>query len=344
MICVESNVLAQFLIDHNLSNTHCTVHINKNTLSVDYLFVDDVCTYQLTEDKPRNVYFDKGVNPVFSFNVPNIAMFLVQNSIIKLSNQSTIVEITCDKPRFSGIVKSDDNHTDLLSNIDAEYINFAPYGYVRNAIRNLKAFANELSTSIMVEFGESMWTVSVSQCCIFGAATGLKGMISSQLFEKIFDPNAEVSQTSPTSITVRKRMGAYYYIIRVPISSSAEMPRTVPTMVRKCNGTLFKSKLTEDVGGIVKELSRNVKKENIQVMLTDGRLDVLYSNSQMSLTTAPRELDKSKNVTITVPVKALNPIVYMLEDESEVRVNGDIVCLMKDKTGLLISGIVSLGH
>lgn len=345
MIILESNNIAGFLIEHKLTGSHCTIHIDRRTLSVDYLFVDDVCTYQLHEERLSNMYLDPTDSNVFSFEVPKIIQFMLPTSTIKFTTQnaSGILEVTCNRPNFSAIVKCDNNHIDKLSDIDGDFIPFKPYAPVLKAIKSLKSLASELSNVVTVELGEEFWTVSVSQSCIFGAAKGLKGMIPSNLFEKIYDFHAEVCQTSKTSITVRKQLNFGYYILRIPISNSIELPNVVPKMVANCRREVCSSRLTQDVASIIGEIIKNVKKETIQVKFSDGRIDLIYVNNQINLTTVPAGTNTRNGIMITVPIKALIGMVNILDDDEEtlVSTNGELICLMRGTQGLLISGMIS---
>jgi hypothetical protein len=268
-------------------------------------------------------------------------MFLNEQSVLKLNCQSTIIEIMCNNPKFTVTIKGDENHADKIQDAGNEYISFKPYAHVIKAIKDMKQLSNELATPMHVEFGTHLWTVSVSQCCIFGSAQGIAGMISSQLFEKIYDWDAMIAQTSKTSLTIKREFDAYYYIIRVPVQSTGVLPKYIPKMTKDCGSPRFESTITNDAGPVIRELAKTVKKEHVQAMFSPDRFDVLYDNEQMHLSTIPNGVDVNKYISVLIPSKTLTPIINMLGESTRISMNGDVVCLMQDKKGLLVSGIVS---
>ena len=343
MIILESRTLVPFLVEHKLIGAHCTCIINKVTLNVDYVIVDDTCTYMYHEEKPKYLYFDQNDSLIFAFEIPNTFLFVGQGANLRISvaNNNSMAEITCDKPYYTSIIKLNDNYTDKINyNPNGQFISFKPYAHVIKAIKNLKSLATELSTSITVELGSVYWTVSVSQCCVFGATNGIVGSITSQLLEKIYDYDAEVLQQSPTSIIVRKILeDGNYYVINAPISKQVDLPDIIEKMVVKCRDVCT-YELTPDVGMITGEIIKNIKKDVLTLILREGRMDLKYANNQVNLSTEPRGMDLPKGLSIQVPVKSLISVVNILEKPTSISTNGEYLCMMRDNKGLLISGII----
>lgn len=343
MVILESNNIIDFLIEHKLVGAHCTVLIDKHKLSADYVIVDDTCIYQFHEDKLKYIYFEQSDTLIFAFTVPKTIQFAGPGASIKFNVQPQMLmaEMICDKPYFTSVIKLDDNFSEKIDSLTGEFISLKPYAPVLKAIKSLKGLSSELYTSINVELGDEFWTVSVSQCCVFGAAKGLTGSITSQLFEKIYDFNAQIAQISRTSLLLRKDVGSgNFYLIHIPISREVELPNIIGRMVSKCKDVCT-SQLTPDVRMIVGEIIKNVKKDTITVKLTEGRMDLNYVNNQVTLTTIPRSMDLPKGISIQVPVKSLISVVDILEEPTSILTNGEFICMMRDSKGLLISGIIS---
>lgn len=340
MLIMVSEKLAGFVSEAGLVGAHCTVSIDKTKLCADYIIVDDTCIYQYHENNLAYVYFDKEDDTIFAFEIPKVIEF--SNDCIKLTvqKQMGILEMSCERPFFSSIIKLNDNYSDKIDSISGEFVSLKPYAQVLKAVRSLKSLAADLASSIHVELGEEFWTVSVSQCCVFGAAKGIVGSMSSKLFEKIYDYNAEVAQVSKTSLLFRKQVDSGYYLIHVPISKSVELPPVIPKMVTQCK-EVCTSKLTNDVSTLTGEIIKSIKKDSITLKFTPDRLDLEYTNNSISLTTV-RATEKSTNgISILVPVKSLVPVVNILSESTLVSTNGEFLCLMRDSNGLLISGIIS---
>ena len=343
MIILESNTLVPFIVEHKLIGAHCTCIVNKTTLNVDYIIVDDTCTYMYHEEKPKYLYFDMNDVLTFAFEIPNTFLFVGQGASIRLSvaTGNTMAEVICDKPYYTSVLKLSDNFTDkIIHSPDWQFISLKPYANVIKAIKNLKSLASELSTSITVELGPVYWTVSVSQCCIFGATNGIVGSITSQLLEKVYDYEAEVYQQSPTSMIIRKQLGdGNYYIVNVPISKQVELPNIIEKMVVRCRDVCT-SELTPDVSMITGEIIKNIKKDVITLILRDGRMDLKYANNHVNLSTEPQDANLSKGLSMQVPVKSLISVVNILDKPTTISTNGEYVCMMRDNKGLLISGII----
>ena len=339
MVTLESRALAAFLIEHKLTNSHCTIHINKENSSVDYVFIDDTCTFQLHEDKPVSLEYDDTES--VSFIVPNIIIFLDTKATLKLSYTPSIkmLELVCSVPNFTATTSCDDNHMGKIDDKGADYIPFSNYVYTNSAIRFLKPLATDLANSINVEFGKEMWAVSTSQCCIYSHASGLHGSISSELFSKIYDYEAEVSQPTATSLVVRKKYKDAYYLINVPIKDSVDFPKTLPNLVGSCKQEVCKSIITNDVSTIIGNIIKNVKKETVIAKFTNGRFDIIYDTNQVHLTTVPKDW-KETGISIKIAVKTLISIVDLLSDEVTVMTNGEVICLMKGNKGLIFSGLI----
>ena len=343
MLLIKTRELIPFLKDYRLTKAHCTVIVDKHTKEIDYIVTDDLCIYQLHEEHPVEVKFDSDNDLVFAFQVPNVFNFALDDSCLTISTQvnTNMAQLFCDRPKFSSIIKLNDNYSEKIKVYTAEFISFKPYADVLKAIKNIKSLASELSTSISVELGNKFWTVSVSQCCIFGAASGIKGNITSQLFERIYDWDAKVSQVSNTSILVRRdyRNGKYV-LIHVPITNHVELPNLVIDMVPK-TGVEVTTELTSDVSSIIGEIIKNIKRDSINVIFKNGRLDLRYVDNIVSLTTEVESVKAGDKIDIKVPIKSLVSIVNILDKPTKVTTNGEYVCMMRDNKGLLISGIIS---
>lgn len=343
MVILESDVLIPFVMEHKLVNAHCTVIIDRTRMCADYVLVDDTCIFMLHEEKLKYIYFDPTDTLIFAFEIPTTVQFAAQGASMRISAQpqTLMAEMVCNKPYFTSVIKLNDNYSDKIVEPDVQYISFRPYAPVIKALKNLKSLANELSTSINVELGSEYWTVSVSQCCIFGAVKGLVGSITSQLLEKIYDWDAAVAQTSPTSLLVKKMISeTNYYLINVPISKDVELPNVIERMVVRCRDVCV-TELTPDVGMITGEVIKNIKKDVVTLVFRENRMDVKYANSQVTLSTEPRDMELKRGLNIQVPVKSLISVVDMLDKPTQVSTNGEYLCMMRDSKGLLISGIIS---
>jgi hypothetical protein len=343
MLVINTTELVPFLKDNKLTKAHCTVIVDKDTKGIDYVVTDDSCIYQLHEEHPVEVKFDSDKDLVFAFQVPHVIHFAADGSCLSISTQveTNMAQLFCDKPRFSSIIKLNDNYSDKLEVPDVPFISMRPYADVIKAIKNMKSLATDLSTSINVELGDTFWTVSVSQCCTFGAAQGIKGTITSQLFEKIYDWDAKVSQVSSTSLLVRRDyQNGRYMLIHVPISKNVELPNLLLDMVPK-TGIEIVTELTSDVSSIIGEIIKNIKRDSINVIFKNGRLDLRYVDNTVSLTTEVESINVGDKIDIRVPIKSLVSVVNILDKPAKVTTNGEYVCMMRDNRGLLISGIIS---
>lgn len=345
MILVESKHFASFLLEHKLAKAHCTVWFNSMKSTADYVIETDTCVYHLHENEVIAIA-DQSDGNCFAFEIPSIIQFMIGTSAIKMrctgSGNQTLtqtLELMCDHPYFTAIVKCDNIYTEPFESFYNIYEPLAPYAPVVNAIKKLKGLASELSTSMSVEFGRVFWTVSTSQSCLFGAATGIIGSISSELFERIYDYKGYICQPTKTTLVIKKTLDYGFYAIHVPIKTNNEFTTVIPTLVERCNKIVCTSDITRDVSTILGEIIKNVKRETVQLVLTEGRVDIIYNTMSMSLTTVPKGLDTSKGLTIKVPVKALASIADLISGPTEVSTNGDLICLMKDNKGLIMSGI-----
>lgn len=342
MLIMESDKLANFLSSLKLIGAHCTVIIDKAKLCVDYVIVDDTCIYQYHENSLNYVYFDREDETTFAFEIPKIMEFVGEGASVKFSvhHNMKMIEMTCTKPSFSSVLKLNDNYSDKIDSLTGEFVSLKPYAQVMKAIKSLKSLATELSTTIRIELGKEFWSASVSQSCIFGAAKGIVGSMTSQLFERVYDYNAEIAQTSGTSLLLRKMLDHGYYLIHIPVSRNVELPNVIPKMVAQCK-EVCTSQITNDVGQLTGEIIKSIKKDSITLKFTPNRLDLEYSNNSVSLTTVPAEIRNVKGVSITLPVKSLVGIVNILSEPTLVSTNGEFLCLMRDSNGLLVSGIIS---
>lgn len=340
MLIMVSDKLVGFVRDIGLVGAHCTVYVDKTRLCADYVIVDDTCIYQYHENELPYIYFDAEDDTVFAFEIPKVIEFSSDTIKLTAQKQMGILEMICERPFFSSIIKLNDNYSDKIDSISGDFVSLKPYAQVVKAIRSLKSLSTDLANSIHVELGKEFWAVSVSQCCVFGAAKGIVGSLTSKLFEKVYDYNAEVAQTSKTSLLLRKQTEGGFYLIHVPISKNVELPGVIPKMVTQCK-EVCTSKLTNDVSTLTGEIIKSIKKDSITLRFTQDRLDLEYTNNSISLTTVQAKTGGSKGISILVPIKALVPVVNILSEPTLVSTNGEFLCLMRDSNGLLISGIIS---
>ena len=343
MIILESNYFVKYVIDNRLIKSHCTVRINKNTLNVDYIFVSDVLTYQLHEKKPLKLYFDQDDELTFSFEVPNVIQLINIKSSVRFitKSESKIIEFSCNTPHFMAIINGDTNHMDKIPESQVPYVSIAEYINAYRAIRAMKSFATELGCSIEVDFGKEFWAVGIAQAIMFGQATGFIGSIQSTLFERIFDVDAEVSQISDTALIVRKLGDEIDCYIHVPINKSTGMTDNLNKLVGSCKRQVCKTAITKDVEELAVNITKNIKKESITIQFSTDRMDLIYSNIIVNLTTVSRDANISNAIQIQTPVKALVPVMMILAEPAQVSTSGDLICMMTDNKGLLLSGIIA---
>lgn len=342
MLTVKSEALASFLISKNFIDRHCSVLFNKMDMSVSYIIQDNVTVHQLTEKIPSNMYMDEGEKSGFAFVITEIPMFLTEDSIVQLNynSRTNIIEFKVERPNFTALIKGDDLVSDSINCEGAVFRSMKPYAPVLKAVKSMKGLSNELALPISVEMDEKYWCVTLPQACLFGAGAGIVGSLSSQLFEEIFDWDAEVAQPSPTSIITKKVKGNRTYLISAPISSSLDMIKDLADYVADIDVKVCDSEITSDVNQLIRNMLANVKKKTLAITFSRGRVDITYNANSINLTTICKELDRNHSVCIDVSVKTLSCITSIMVGSTEIMRSGDNVCLLNSNQGLLLSGIV----
>jgi uncharacterized protein YktA (UPF0223 family) len=332
----------KFAEDRKLGGQHCTVRIDPISLIAKYIINDDICVYQLEENVVKDIFFDRNKPAEFSFYVPKFLSIVNLSNRLKITYNDSInmVELESEEKSFKATVPADDNHMlEIEINDNLTYSKLSQYSRVIKAIKSLKGLASDLSATSMLEFDTDLWTVSVAQCALFGSASGLKGEISSSLFERIYDYNAEVSMVTDTKGMMRGTFNGCKYYVTFPVKkNAANLPGSIPRMVTQCEEKVCDCILTNDVSSIIGSLLKSIKKEPVIIRFSDGRLDMTYENMQWNITTIKTNVDKS--VSIKVPNKMLTPVTDMLSESTQVFRKGEILCLMRGSLGMLLTGII----
>lgn len=342
MLSVKSGALASYLISKNFVGRHCSVLFNRKEMEVTYIIQDNVTMHQLTEKMPMNMYMDEGERSDFAFVITEIPMFLTEDSIIQLTynRKSNIVEFKVERPNFTALVKGDELVSGGIEWRNVQFRSMKPYAPILKAVKSMKGLAQELSLPISVEMDKKYWCVTLPQACLFGEGAGIVGSMSSQLFEEIFDWDADVAQPTPTSIITKKVKDNRTYVISAPISSSLDMIKDLPDYVADIDVKVCDSEITNDVSQLMRNMISNVKKKTLSLTFSAGRVDLTYSANSINLTTITKEIDRSHSVCIDVSVKTLSCITSIMSGSTEIMRSGDNICLLNLNQGLLLSGIV----
>lgn len=342
MLTVKSEALASFLLSKNSIGSHCTVLFDKCEMSVSYIIQDNVTMHQLTEFMPANMYMDDGEGNGFAFIITEVPMFLTEDSIIQLSfnNRNNIIELKVERPNFTAIIKNDELMSDAINWKSAEFKSMKPYAPVLKAVKSMRGLSQELSLPITVEMDKKYWCVSLPQACLFGEGAGIIGSMSNQLFEEIFDWDADVAQPTATSLITKKVKDNRTYLISAPISSSLDMVKDLPDYVADIDVKVCDSEITSDVSQLIRNMISNVKKKTLSLTFSQGRVDLTYNANSINLTTITKKLDREHSVCIQVSVKTLSCITSIMAGSTKIMRSGDIVCLLNLNQGLLLSGIV----
>lgn len=342
MLTVKSEVFASFIISKNFVGKHCSVLLNRNDMEVSYIIQDNVTIHQLTEKMPMNMYMDDGERPSFSFVVTEIPMFLTEDSIVQISynSRTNIIELKVERPNFTALIKGDDLISDEINWKGMSFTTMKPYAPILKAVKAMKGLAQELALPISVEMDAKYWCVTLPQACLFGAGAGIVGSMSSQLFEEIFDWDADVSQPTPTSIITMKKKDNRIYLISAPISSSLDMIRDLPEYVADIDVKVCDSEITSDVSQLIRNMIANVKKKTLSITFSPRRVDITYNANSINLTTITTPPDMDKSICIDVSVKTLTCITSIMVGSTEIMRSGDNICLLNLNQGLLLSGIV----
>ncbi len=342
MLTVKSEALASFLISKNFVGRHCTVLFNRNEMTVSYIIQDNITVHQLSEKIPKIMYMDEGEKTAFSFVVTEVPMFLTQDSIVQLSynSRTNIIEFKVERPSFTALIRGEDLVSEGIAYSGIEFKSMKPYAPVLKAVKAMKGLSQELSLPISVEMDEKYWCVSLPQACMFGSGGGIVGSMSSQLFEEVFDWDADVAQPTKTSIITKKVIDNKMYLISAPISSSLDMVRDLPNYVADIDVKVCDSEITSDVNQLIRNMISNVKKKTLSITFSPGRVDVTYNANSINLTTIKKQPDRNTSVCIEVSVKTLVCITSIMVGMTEIMRSGDNVCLLNLSQGLLLSGIV----
>lgn len=342
MLTVKSEALASFLISKNFVGRHCTIIFDNMNMEVSYIIQDNVTVHQLTEKFPVIMYMDEGDKPAFSFIITEVPMFLTDNSVVTVNynTRTNIVEFKVERPNFTALVKGDELISEAISMSDADFRSMKPYAPIIKAIKSMKGLSQELSLPITVEMDKSYWCVALPQACLFGTGAGIIGSTTSQLFEEIFDWDADVAQPTPTSIITKKVIDKRTYLMSAPISSSLDMIKDLPDYVADIDIKVCNSEITPDVNQLIRNMLSNVKKKTLSLTFSPGRVDVAYNANSISLTTLNKTLDRDTSVCINVSVKTLQCITSIMVGSTEIMRSGDNICLLNSNQGLLLSGIV----
>lgn len=342
MLTVKSEALASFLISKSFVGRHCSVIFDKVNMVVSYIIQDNVTVHELIEVNPKSMSFSEGDSIGFAFVITEIPMFLTENSTVQLSYNSNtnIIEFQIEKPSFTALVKGDDLISDSIDYKDMDFKSMKPYAPIVKAVKSMKGLSQELALPITVEMDTKYWCVTLPQACLFGAGAGIIGSMSSQLFEEIFDWDADVAQPTPTSIVTKKVIDNRTYLISAPISSSLDMVKDLADYVSDIDVKVCNSEITNDVSQLIRNMIANVKKKTVSLTFSPGRLDLTYNANSINLTTISKELDKQNSVCINVSVRTLSCITSIMVGSTEIMRSGDNICLLNLNQGLLLSGII----
>ena len=343
MITLTSKLFTKFVLEHNLKDFHCTVMIDQVNLSTKFIFTDDICRYQLTETTLERVYFDRDKSAEFSFFVPDNIQVMSLADMITITCHNDIVTVTLEiiKPAIMITVKTEGLELEPMYKRDIPYYPMSQFKDTVNSIKQLKGLASDLSIVSDLEFNNKFWSVSIAQCCLFGVGNGIDGIISSQVFEKVYDFRANIAMISNTVAQMIGELEGGSYIIEIPVKTSKDkFPDLIPGMVNKCSRKVCDCIMTNDVSSIVRELLKTVKKDAIDITFSDHRFDLEYNTIKVNMRTNAGKIEGNK-ISVKVPIKMLNPISSMLNEELEILTNGDLICMMKDNKGMILTGLVS---
>ena len=353
MITLTSKMFTKFVLEHNLKEFSCTVRIDPINLSTNFIFTDDISFFQLKELTLDRVYFDRDQEAVFSFIVPdNIQIFSLSDTIkLTYHNSTNMATLEMEHPAINITIPCHNMSKDNLHRYDVTYYPMSQFKNTLNSIKQLKGLASDLSIVSDLEFNGKFWSVSIAQCCLFGMGEGIDGSLPSQLFEKIYDYHASVAMIEKvinektgqrqTILQMVRDFEGGDYIIETQIRQSREkFPDLIPGMVAKCSRKVCDCIITNDVSMIVRELLKTVKKDAITVTFSDHRFDLEYNNIKVNMRTNT-DVIRGNKISVKIPIKMLNSIASMLSEELEILTNGDLICIMKDNRGMILTGLTS---